>query len=254
LDVELLASHTLYSKREQHPMVPRIFWQLRSFLKQSVPVSLLNAVLLAVPALYRTRVVNFETNISREGIEDLLDALHQTLQLTGDVIECGSSRCGASVIMANYLRARRNSKHIVACDSFEGFDQLELRKERERGLTKTGEKDCTSTSFHYVLKKLKALGLMDTVTPVKGFFSQTLPLLRGPVSFAFIDCDLQDSIVFCAEMLWPRLVSGGRIAFDDYMDNDFKGARRGVDIFVAAHTEEILEHGMKSRLYVVTKR
>jgi predicted O-methyltransferase YrrM len=235
-------------------VAPRLLWQLRALLKRMIPVPLLNEALLALPVLYRTPLVNFETNISQDGIRDLLDILQETIGFPGDVIECGSSRCGASIIMANYLLARGSSKHIIACDSFEGFDQEELRKEREKGLTKTGLRDCTSTSFTYVRNKVDALGLTNTVIPVKGFFSQTLLLLQGPFSFALIDCDLQDSLVFCAETLWPRLVSGGRIAFDDYLDSDFKGARKGVDTFVARHTNEIVEHGMKRRLYVVAKR
>jgi macrocin-O-methyltransferase TylF-like protien len=217
-------------------------------------VPLLNAVLLKVPALYRAPFVNFETNISAAGINDLLEAVEQTAHLSGDVVECGSSRCGASVIMANYLRSHGYSKRVIACDSFQGFDQHELRKERGSRLTTTGERDCTSTSFEYVQSKLKALKLRDKVTPVKGFFAETLPLLKGPFSFALIDCDLSESLQFCAETLWPRLAHGGCVAFDDYLDDDFKGARIGVDIFVARHAKDIAEHGLKRRLYTVTKR
>ena len=246
--------HTVVQREAPRTVAPGALWKLRSFLKQSIPIPLLNTVLLRMPALYRTPFVNFETNISGEGIKDLLETVDQTASLSGDVVECGSSRCGASVIMANHLRSHGHSKQVIACDSFEGFDQHELRKERERGLTTTGERDCTSTSVEYVQSKLSALGLIDKVIPVKGFFTQTLPLVEGPFSFALIDCDLSESLLFCAETLWPRLVSGGCVAFDDYLDDDFKGARIGVDIFVARHAEEILKHGLKRRLYVVTKR
>lgn len=124
-----------------------------------------------------------------------------TRDLFGDVIECGNSRCGASIIMANYMRIHGSVKRIFACDSYEGFNQEELRNEREAGLTTTGERDCTSTTYEYVQRKLLALGLADMVTPVKGFFTQTLPTLQGPYSLALIDCDLQGSLVFCAETM-----------------------------------------------------
>jgi len=55
-------------------------------------------------------------------------------------------------------------------------------------------------------------------------------------------------------MLWPKLVSGGRIVFDDYRSPDFKGAQLGVDEFVSSYADQITDHGFQNHLYFVCKK
>jgi len=155
--------------------------------------------------------------------------------------------------MANYLRTRQVNKKILACDSFEGFDQAELNREKKAGLTTAANDAFTSTSYQYVQKKIAALGFQDTVIPIKGYFQDSLPKIPGSFCLALIDCDLKDSLVYAAETIWPQLSSRGRILFDDYLDPEFKGAKQGVDIFVEKYQAEIAEHGLLNRLYYVCK-
>jgi len=226
----------------------------RSAVKQAIPPAILNRVLLAFPVLYRTRLVCYETTLrDGHGIDDLLSQLDLALGLDGDIIECGCSRCGASAMMANYLRSRQVRRKVYACDSFEGFDRAELAREREAGLTTACDRAFTSTSYEYVQEKLRKLNLGGLVVPVKGYFQHTLPHLNLRLCLALIDCDLRDSILYCAKTLWPRLVPGGRMVFDDYASADFRGARLAVDAFVAAHAAEISEHGPLRRLYYVRR-
>jgi O-methyltransferase len=226
---------------------------MKTILKRAIPPRLLNNALLAFPSLYRTRLVNYETNMATPGLDDLLSQLECALELPGDIIECGSSRCGASVIMANYCRTRGIEKTIYACDSFQGFDPEELRKERDAGLTATPERAFTSTSYDYVRKKITRLRVDNVVRPIKGYFSMTLPHIHSTFCLALVDCDLADSILYCAETIWPKLVSKGRILFDDYLEDEFRGARIGVDQFIKKYSSEIEHHGLGKQLYVVTK-
>jgi precorrin-6B methylase 2 len=142
---------------------------------------------------------------------------------------------------------------LYACDSFEGFDRDEWRKEADAGLTTSREDSFTSTSYDYVVRKLRALGLADRVKPVRGYFEQTLPTLTGPWCFAFIDCDLKDSLIFCAEQTWDKLESGGRIVFDDYHSEQYQAATEGVDQFVAQHRSQIANHAELRGMYYVEK-
>jgi hypothetical protein len=228
-------------------------WRKR--IKHAIPPSWLNASFLRFPFLYSTPLLKYETNLVEDhGIEDLLTQLRNVISLHGDIIECGSSRCGASILMALELRKAGVSKVIWACDSFEGFDLEELRAERHRGLTTVNEDAFTSTSYKYVCRKLRALRVDDIVKPVRGFFLDTLPGLNVSTCFALVDCDLMRSLMYCGEQIWPRLVPGGRILFDDYSCPDFAGARQGIDEFVRCHSREIGEHGLLNRLYYVVKR
>lgn len=226
----------------------------KASLKHTIPPVLLNSLLLRFPSLYRTKLVFYETNLrAAGGIDELLAQLATVLDVEGEIIECGSSRCGASIIMANYLHARQANKKILACDSYEGFDPSELKREQDAGLTAATSSAFTSTSYSYVQKKIAALKLQDTVIPIKGYFQDSLPDIPGPFCLALIDCDLRDSLVYAAETIWPNLSSRGRILFDDYLDPEFRGAKQGVDLFVEKHQAEISAHGLLNRLYYACK-
>ena len=226
---------------------------LKQRIKRVIPPALLNRTLLALPFLYRTSLINYETNADSAGVADLLSQLEAVLDVQGDIVECGSSRCGASIIMANALRAAGSEKKVYACDSFEGFDREELRKEQQAGLTAISDKAFTSTSYAYVKAKLRALHVDDMVLPVKGYFKDTLPALGGPFCLAFIDCDLRESMIYCADTLWPRLAAGAIMIFDDYTADDFAGARLAIDEIVASHRQDIAGHGLLQRLYYMRK-
>ena len=227
----------------------------KSILKKGLPTPLLNWVLLTFPVLYRLKLVTYESNlVPLNGVAELLEHLDSVLDLDGDIIECGCSRCGGTCIMANYLKEKGVTKTIHACDSFAGFDLNELRREREAGWTTVADSAFTSTSYEYVIKKIKKLGFDDVINVVPGYFQDTLPQLHATFCFALIDTDLKDSLVFCAETIWPNLVGGGLILFDDYIDPDFKGARYGIDEFVAHYGESIAHHGLGDRFYWVIKK
>lgn len=63
--------------------------------------------------------------------------------------------------------------------------------------------------------KIGKLGYDDIIIPFRGFFKNTLPLIRSDFCLSFIDCDLCKSIDNCAETVWQNTVSNGIIIFDD---------------------------------------
>jgi hypothetical protein len=223
-------------------------------VKHVIPLSVINKLLLACPWLYGTSLVNYESNLNKTVLDELLSQLDRVQHLEGNIIECGISRGGTSIILANFLRSEGMRKLIYACDSFEGFDRRELDKERKAGLALVSDSAFTYTSYEYVLSKIKKLGVYDLVVPIKGFFKDTLPHLKSEWCFAFVDCDLQESIIYCAETLWPNLLSNGRIVFDDYRCEFFRAARVGIVSFVERHKNEISDHGLINELYYVCKK
>lgn len=66
-----------------------------------------------------------------------------------------------------------------------------------------------------------------TVDLVQGLFEDTIDLGDQPVAFAHLDGDWYDSTMVCLERIAPLLVSGGRIALDDYYH--WSGCREAVD-------------------------
>jgi len=226
---------------------------VRAAIKRLVPSNVLDQALLAAPWLYRTRLVNYETNLDQSRVNVLLNHLKEASAVDGDVIECGTSRGGSAVIMARALRQAGRRKTVFACDSFAGFDRSELAAERDAGLTEVADDAFTSTSLLYVQRKLAVLGLTDVVKPVAGYFQDTLPQIEGRFCLAFIDCDLRDSVVYCARQLWPRLAPGGQMLFDDYDAAGWQGAARGIHEFIDEQGEAIAAQGRQSGMYWVVK-
>ena len=221
---------------------------------------------LMCPVLYR--FVRYESSLDEIGLLDLYELADRVASLPplSVIIECGSYRLGSAILLARHLERQGRIRPIFALDSFAGFCRDQLDREQALGLTEVSDETFTLTSFEYVVAKLRKLKLADTIFPVEGFFEDTLPAVADrEVALAFIDCDLGDSMRFCAETIWPRLVSGGIMVFDDYTawstrwrsvakTTAFLGVKPTVDAFVADNLENIANHGLMRRLYFVEKR
>ena len=219
-----------------------------------IPQPVINKILLTFPFLYGWKLVDYESCLSGDGRKELLNKLGDVLHLDGNVIECGSARCGTTVIMANYLWTKASHKLVYACDTFGGFDLNELEREREAGLTYASDKAFTYNSHDYVKRKIEKFGVSDLVITVKGLFKDTLPKMNSKFCFALIDCDLKDSIIFCTETIWQKLSHEGIMMFDDYGSDLYRGAKEAVDYLVDKYKNEISEHGIIKQLYYIRKR
>jgi len=218
-----------------------------------IPNPILDTILITFPFLYKTKFVNFEAGTNEKQIGDLLKSIKDTTMLEGDIIECGSNRCGTSTILALYLKSNKINKKIFALDSFSGFDPEELKNERDASLTDMPMNAYNYNSYQYVIKKIKKLGITDILIPIKGFFQETLPKIDSKFCLAFIDCDLGESIKFTAENIWPELSSKGIMLFHDYDHPRFQNVKPFVDRFVDSHKDEIKHHKMVHGMYYVLK-
>lgn len=222
-------------------------------IASKIPSPILDKILLSFPFLYKTNFVNYEAGTNFNQIKELIDAIDNTSQLNGNIIECGSNRCGTSSILAKYLKNQIISKKIYALDSFSGFDPEELKKERSDKFTDMPTNAYHYNSFEYVKKKIKKLGLVDKLIPIKGYFQETLPKIDSNFCLAFIDCDLGESIKFTSENIWPKLSSGGIMLFHDYDHPRFQNVKPFVDRFVDLYKNEIKHHKMIHGMYYVLK-
>jgi O-methyltransferase len=75
----------------------------------------------------------------------------------------------------------------------------------------------------------------------RGFIPRTFaPLEDATIAFAHIDVDIYQSVWDCCTFIYPRVVSGGFIVFDDYGWPTCPGARRAVDDFFVGRREQPL--------------
>ena len=93
------------------------------------------------------------------------------------------------------------------------------------------------------------------ITMVKGFLEQTLPQYTGDkIALLHLDVDLHDSYRVALEQLYPKVVPGGIILFDEYMNTaeyeKFPGARKAIDDFFAGR-EPILRDPLCGKYYAI---
>jgi O-methyltransferase len=149
--------------------------------------------------------------------------LNQTFFLRGDVWECGVYRGGTAAMMAAMIEAHAPGKKLYLFDTFSGMPATDPEKD----IHKAG--DFSDTSLEAVSS---FVGRKDFCCYKKGFIPETFSGLESSViAFAHIDVDIYQSIIDSLNFIWPKLVTGGVIVFDDYGFPTCPGARMAVDEF-----------------------
>jgi O-methyltransferase len=164
-------------------------------------------------------------------VEDIVrDGVH------GDVIETGSWRGGASMLMRAALNSLGESDRTVwVADSFQGFPEVD----RDLAAGYDLEADLAGCDFLAVpVEEVKAsfarFGLEEGVTFVPGFFQDTLPSLPPRRwAIARLDGDSYDATRLSLDVLYPNLAQGGYLIVDDYLPLD--QCREAVDDFRREH-------------------
>jgi hypothetical protein len=197
----------------------------------TAPVWLLHAIGIADPAYRR----DFYT---------LARIIDSTERFEGNIIECGVYKGNTLLGMAHRLLRRGiTDVRLLGCDSFEGFPQPSGEDALSGGsFHQRARKGVFSdTTYERTMRKVRLLGFDAQVSLLKGFFDRTLPTLSAMrFSLAHLDCDLYRSYVTCLEFLYPRMVPGGYIVFDEYSSEDiYPGAKKAVEQFLAGKPEPI---------------
>lgn len=191
----------------------------RNLLERGVPPTSLQPPELA--AFFRRfwPLVRKHTDTDRFRVESIMSVLWQVREVEGDVVECGSFRCGLGFLMAFAVKEWGLNKKVHLYDSFEGLPPLaeEDRAESHETLFYEGQFQ-QGVNLDRVREFLERSGLSDVVELHKGWFDQTLPLIPAERRFCFahIDCDLYESTKTCWTHLLPRMGAGAGVVVDDY--------------------------------------
>ncbi len=158
----------------------------------------------------------------------------QALKLGGEFWECGVYKGGTAILLAKVIAeyGKTSGTKLHLFDTFEGMPDVNAQKDWH----KSG--DFKDTSEEAVRARV---GNFDLVVTHKGFIPQTFNELEGStISFAHIDVDIYQSILDSLNFIYPRLMSGGFIVFDDYGFPTCPGARQAVDEFFSGKPEQPL--------------
>lgn len=166
------------------------------------------------------------TLVSSDRCYILWRTLLQASHLPGAVLECGVFRGGTALLVADTLRADQPDRPIHLFDTFEGMPQT------DNGIDRFEKGDLGTTSYEGVRALLSPY---RSVHIHAGFIPDTFAGLDlDRIAWAHVDVDTYRSVLDCIEFVYPRLVPGGYLVFDDYGFPSCASARRAVDeAFVA---------------------
>jgi O-methyltransferase len=168
------------------------------------------------------RAVRQHTLVSRDRCHLLWQTLRQALRQPGDVVECGVFRGGTALLAARAIAASApQGRQLHLFDSFQGFGQSVSGEEsfRPGELARTSQEHVRALLADHPGVRLHA-----------GFIPETFEGLDlGPVAWAHVDLDVEVATRAAIGYLYPRLVPGGFLVFDDYGFPSCAGARRAVD-------------------------
>jgi O-methyltransferase len=153
----------------------------------------------------------------------------------GEVWELGVYRGGTASMISDHLKDNNIIRELKFFDSFEGLpvlDEKDLASEFPHHQGEFGDPGIYETVCNYFAKD-------KNVQVIKGFVPDTLIGLEdSKIAFCHIDLDLYDGYKSTLEFVWPRLATGGIIAFDDYFaTGSCQGAIAAVDEFLEEHTD-----------------
>jgi O-methyltransferase len=181
---------------------------------------------------------------------ELWQLVHQLanrpLDAVGDILEVGVWRGGTTAILAAAARRAGLAARVFACDTFEG-------------VVKAGSNDpiyvggeFRDTSAELASSLFASLGL-NNVAVLKGVFPDETgsQLANRRFALCHVDVDVYQSAKEVVEWLWPRLVDGGVVVFDDYGFVECAGVAKFVDSCLRSRSDALTIHNLNGHAVVV---
>ncbi len=178
----------------------------------------------------------------------------KTIDLPGDIVELGVYRGTSLMSWANFLEIRNmgdRQKQVVGFDNFAGFtsfDKKDGNPDEKVGKTLKG---FDGGVFEYILEDAISIFDKDRFIPhkpriilVKGNIEDTVPkfVKDNPglrIALLHFDCDVYKPTKIALETLYPLVVKGGVILFDEYGIRPWEGESNAVDEFFFGKDVEI---------------
>lgn len=136
----------------------------------------------------------------------------------GDLIEAGTWRGGASILMRATLNSLGQADRTVwLADSFNGFPTPDREAYPEDKRIDFSDRDFIAVPEEEVRGNMERFGCLEGVEFVPGFFEDTMPkMAAGTWSVVRLDGDSYESTMMTLSKLYPGLSKGGYLIVDDF--------------------------------------
>jgi O-methyltransferase len=155
--------------------------------------------------------VKRHTLVDKYRCYELWQLVAEAKQLRGALIEIGVWKGGSGALIAAKAKLEGIRDEVYLCDTFTGVVKASSMDSCYKG------QEHADTSLEIVQSLVESLKL-DNVRILPGVFPEqtAAPLCQTSFRFCHIDVDVYQSAKDIVEWLWPKLVLGGIIVFDDY--------------------------------------
>lgn len=156
---------------------------------------------------------------------ELWSLIGQLTHLPGDVLEIGVWRGGTACLIASKMLHSQMSCTCYLADTFTGVVKASTQDTRYQN----GEHSDTSVSL--VIRLIESMNLQKNTKIIEGIFpdESASSLTTDEFKFCHIDVDTYASTKGCFEWIWPRLIVGGIVVFDDFGFQGCEGCTRFVN-------------------------
>ena len=175
------------------------------------------------------------TMVGRLRLDSLHNCVVQALSdgIEGDLLEAGTWRGGASILMRGILKVHDiHDRSVWVADSFAGLPPPNLTLYPADAGDTLHTRDDLRVSVEQVKFNFSRFDLLDDqVRFIKGFFSDTLP--SAPVekiAVLRLDGDMYESTIVSLRALYDKVSPGGFIVIDDY--NCYESCRQATTDFL----------------------
>jgi len=153
-------------------------------------------------------------------LDDLQECIETVVadDVPGDVIEAGTWRGGASILMRATLNSLGATDRTVwLADSFRGFPEPDREAYPEDRRIDFSDRDFIAVPEEQVRRHFARFGCLEGVEFVPGFFEDTMPEMEtGSWSLVRLDGDSYEATMVTLSRLYPGLSKGGYLVIDDY--------------------------------------
>tara|TARA_B100000161_G_C33477525_1_gene380946 strand:- start:185 stop:877 length:693 start_codon:yes stop_codon:yes gene_type:complete len=175
--------------------------------------------------------------------------------IEGSIAEAGVQEGASLLFLAGAARSLNMRRKIIAIDSFESFP-LDFYKEgnvlnqAKKPKTKKSKEDYI-TQLKLIFKNINFKD--ENLEIIPGYFRDSLKNYNsGPIALLHLDVDLGSSYEEALYFLYPHVVKGGIILFDEYYPEftKYKDAKEAIDKYLEDKSFEKIDTGYDKRLAI----
>ncbi|MBZ3695085.1 TylF/MycF/NovP-related O-methyltransferase [Phyllobacterium calauticae] len=155
-------------------------------------------------------------------------------KLKGDFVECGVNKGFLSSSIMQYLDWNSQGRMFFLLDTFAGLDTRFISDEEvEKGAVEKNKWMIEVGNYITDVEPVREnFSQWQNVKIIQGAIPETLnQITTKRIAFASIDMNCSPPEVAAMEFLWPRLVDGAMVVFDDYAYNGYRPQKVAMDQF-----------------------